>query len=396
MSDKNINILDNDFYDPLDIAGDKPKKDYVPKFEKDLAKAGGSLEALSAEKTKDTKLEIEKSVKEEPKPISEPVKKAEIKTAEVEINDDIFEFTQYHDDTLDDALPYIAPPPNEEMDYSIMDFSNDYDEEASTPTENIILEEMAAPTKPKLSAMTDSSRSAAQSLMKQMMMDDLDIEMEGNQKASLEELSDEYSSNIKRTEDLAAKDILDNDEKQLIKERLMQDIGYRPSNVNQKASNTMYNSLIAEKKIKASKKGFSVILLMVMLGVIDSFVIMYKLSWNESQLFSFLAYATALFSIIMFIKSRPAKITSSIFFALETIALIGPGLVKFVLDNQTQVDNYIETIIFFSVAIIISCVICLVLAKNQNVNAYITTNIKEERKKIEQGERVLKKVKKSK
>ena len=45
-----MSFNDNDFINDELIGGDAPAKPYVPKFEQDLQKAGGSLSALAQQK----------------------------------------------------------------------------------------------------------------------------------------------------------------------------------------------------------------------------------------------------------------------------------------------------------------------------------------------------------
>ena len=99
------------------------------------------------------------------------------------------------------------------------------------------------------------------------------------------------------------------------------------------------------------------------------------------SLFMYLSYATAAFSILLMIKAKPVKALSCVYFAVNTILLIGPGAVQFTLETGFRPNTYIETLVFYIVAIALSAIICIQLCTNANIDTFYTTNIAAERRK---------------
>ena len=84
----------------------------------------------------------------------------------------------------------------------------------------------------------------------------------------------------------------------------------------------------------------------------------------------------------MLIKLKPCKVLSSIYFAANTVILIGPGFIKFALDTNQAPEFYIQTLIFYVLAILISAYVCITLCTNENVEAYYTTQLLSDKKKV--------------
>ncbi len=417
---QNDNILDdnNNVLDPFEME-DKPQSTYVPKFERDLA-AMGSLEALSAAK----KAKHEKEdVQTDPDSISvsgidTSSLRSEEEYAELTVSEEETEFVSAQPDaeennenlqTLNafsadnEENPHYlyhtkSAEPEEErpLGKSFSDFAREAEEQerirAEKEQERLALRSLEGVAAVQLSDMDyDDSKDRSRALMKQMQMDDLAMELSST--ATVEEMSEEYAPTQKKAEDLSTKDVLDMDEKRLIKERLEKEIGKTPATRNQKTSLEMYHNLMNEQKIKKAKKGFFVVLLLVLCGIVCALITFFKLNWNEQMqafdeenklggMLMYLPIATGFFSLILLLKAKPFKICSCVYFALNTVVLIGPGFIKFALDTNQRPETYIQTLIFYIIAILLSALVCIQLCTSENVDAYYTTHLLTEKKKV--------------
>ncbi len=363
MDEKELN-LDGGILDPLELDNTPSSGGYVPKFERDLAKAGGSLDALSeAKKAEESKAAgaITADSSNSGEEYSELKAYEEKEPAPV--------YTENADDSYGSLEEYSAPAPvKQKYDTSDMDRSLD-----SVQVSADVLADMDY----------DSRKDSSRNLMKQMQLDSIAMDMDN--KPVLAEMSTEYAPSRKKNEDLYSKASLDKDEKQIIKERLEREIGKRPEGYNKKTSLQMYHDLMNEQKVKKAKKGFFVVLLIVALGFITAAISYFKLNWNGSNLFMYLPFATAFFSLILFFKAKACKIFSSIYFAINTAVLLGPGFIKFCIDNAPQGDvtkDNLITMLFFAAAIILSAVICAQLVTNEKIEAYYATHLLTEEKKV--------------
>ncbi|MGN0609086.1 MAG: hypothetical protein ACI4J6_07755 [Oscillospiraceae bacterium] len=398
MDDKELD-LNNDILDPLELNEENQNSGYVPRFERDLAKMG-SLEALSEAKKAENEQnaaviteeapedsyeapeeEYEEEFEEEYDPLEEVYNREEAVNSYSAENEDNPHY-QYH------TKPVTEEPAAEtRRAKSLADFAREAEEkerlaQKETPGNKFAdrgLEDVHV-SADMLSDMGYSERkNTAENIRRQMEMDDLAMEMGDAPK--LEEMSTEYAPTQKRAEDLVTKSRLDREEKQLMKERLEKEINKRPEGYSKKASLEMYNTLMREQKIKRAQKGFVVTVMLVAMGIITAVVTYFKLNWNNSQLFMYLSYATAAFSILLMIKVKAVKSLSCVFFAVNTILLIGPGAVQFTLETGFKPNTYIETLVFFIIAIALSAIICIQLCTNANIDTYYTTNIAAERRK---------------
>lgn len=398
MDDKELD-LNNDILDPLELNEENQNSGYVPRFERDLAKMG-SLEALSEAKKAENEQnaaviteeapedsyeapeeEYEEEFEEEYDPLEEVYNREEAVNSYSAENEDNPHY-QYH------IKPVTEEPAAEtRRAKSLADFAREAEEkkrlaQKETPGNKFAdrgLEDVHV-SADMLSDMGYSERkNTAENIRRQMEMDDLAMEMGDAPK--LEEMSTEYAPTQKRAEDLVTKASLDREEKQLMKERLEKEINKRPEGYSKKASLEMYNSLMREQRIKRAQKGCVVTVMLVAMGIITAVITYFKLNWNDSQLFMYLSYATAAFSILLMIKAKPVKALSCVYFAVNTILLIGPGAVQFTLETGFKPNTYIETLVFYIVAIALSAIICIQLCTNANIDTFYTTNIAAERRK---------------
>lgn len=391
--------------DPLDMDNGQSDSGYVPRFERELAQAG-SLKALSeakkAENTDDSisvdNLDLSSLHTAEGYDESDDADKDEY---DMDSADGLMTLGSYSADHEDNPhYQYHTKSQTEEerpAPKSIADFAREAEEQEralaekaseqpENGLENISLESIT------LSDMDyDAKKVQSRSLGQQMQLDEIALNM-GNRPV-LEEMSDEYVPTEKNTVDLASKESLDKDEKQLIRERLEQEIGKRPEGYNKKTSLEMYHNLMREQKIKKAKKGFFKVLLLIALGLITAVITYFKLNWNDAvQAFDesgklggilvYLPIATAFFSLILFFKVKSVKVISAVYFAANTVILIGPGFIKFALDTNQQPGTYVATLFFYILAILMSAYICIQLCTSEIVEAYYTTHLLSEKKKV--------------
>lgn len=406
MADNNI-LPGEDILDPIDMGDSGNNSGYVPKFERDL-EAAGSLKALSeakkAENSEDS-ISIDNIDLSSLRTEEEYAESIDTEETDIEVMDEddglmtLGAYSADHEDnphyqyhTKSQEAEEERPAPK-----SIADFAREAEEQERAAAEkkaaknersleNVSLESI------QLSDMDyNDKRAKSRALGQQSQLDE--IAMSLGKKPVLEEMSDEYIPTEKKTVDLAAKDELDKDEKQLIRERLEAEIGKRPEGYNKKTSLEMYHNLMNEQKVKKAKKGFFKVLLLIALGLLTAVITYFKLNWSDAaQAFDeegklggaliYLPIATAFFSLILFFKVKPAKVISTIYFAANTIILIGPGFIKFALDTDQQPDHYIVTLFFYILAILMSAYVCIQLCTSEVVEAYYTTNLITEKKKV--------------
>ncbi|MCD7730978.1 MAG: hypothetical protein LUI05_05720 [Oscillospiraceae bacterium] len=352
--EKNDSRFDDVDIDSLGLdEGGEGRGGHVPRFERDLAKAG-SLAALSQAKKAENEQDSDGAEEESPfyqyhtKPDSESG--GEVKRSK--------SFADFAREAEEEERRALEEKNRDKTDHSLDDVKVSAD----------MLSDMGYNEKKRTS----------DNIRHQMEMDSLAMEM-GN-KPVLEEMSTEYNTTQKRTADLASRESLDRDEKQLIKERLEKEIGKRPTGYNKKASVEMYHTLMKEQKIKRAKKGFFVILMLAAMGIIVSVITYTKLNWNDSQLFMYLAMGTLIFSLLMILKARVFKFLAGLYFAVNTVLLAAPGLFKFAFNTSNRPDAYIETLVFYIVAIALSAIICIQLCTSSNIDTYYTTHITKEKK----------------
>lgn len=404
MADNNLS--GDGILDPLDMEDSKNDGGYVPKFERDLAQAG-SLKALSEAKkaeNSDDSISVDNIDLSSLRTEEEYAESIEREEADIDVADEddgLMTLNAYSADHEDNPhYQYHTKSQTEEerpAPKSFADFAKEAEEK-----ERAMAEKAAASTDHNLDNVSlesvtlsdmdyDDKKAKSRSLGQQMQLDEIAMNM--GSRPILEEMSDEYVPTEKNTTDLASKETLDKDEKQLIRERLEKEIGKRPEGYNKKTSLEMYHNLMREQKIKKAKKGFFKVLLLIALGLITAVITYFKLNWNEAvQAFDetgklggilvYLPIATGFFSLILFFKVKSVKVISAVYFAANTIILIGPGFIKFALDTDQQPENYVMTLIFYLLAILMSAYVCIQLCTSEDVEAYYTTHLLTEKKKV--------------
>lgn len=316
---------------------------YIPRFERDLMKAGGDISALAEQK----------KAEEEQADGYAPTEEEAVGTALEAVPEDL-------PDGLPDGLP--------DIEYVYGD--DDYDsskplEEISA--ENIVLDDMTSGF--KLEEMRTERSSFASSLKHQMIADDLAMEIAA---AKLEEMSTEYGNDNMRQDDILSKDYLDKNERDVLKTRMKEELSAKPQGFNQKKSMEMAKKLMAEQKAKEAKKGFVMLLLVAVVGLISA-GLAYYLDMNEDGTKPYMDYipvAGVIFSLFMLVRSRFSRALSVLYFAVQTAALMY-GLIAYTLSPDSfSGDGYILKLALFVLAIGCSAFVGVKIVTGKKISIY--------------------------
>lgn len=303
---------------------------YIPRFERDLMKAGGDLSALAEQKK--TEKQVEKNA---------PAEEAYETVPEEELPD--IEYV-YGDDDYDSSRPL---------------------EEISA--ENIVLDDMTSGI--KLEEMQTERSSLASSLKHQMIADDLAMEIAA---AKLEEMSTEYGNDNMRQDDILSKDYLDKNERDVLKTRMKEELSAKPKGFSQKKSMEMAKKLMAEQKAKEAKKGFFMLILVAVVGLISAGLTFY-LDLNEDGTKPYMDYipvAGVLVSLFMLVRSRFSRALSVLYFAVQTAALMY-GLIAYTLSPDSfSNDGYILKLALFVLAIGCSAFVGIKIVTGKKIGIY--------------------------
>lgn len=393
--------LDDGILDPLELDGsDTANTGYVPKFERDLAQAGGNLNALSEAKKAETASSDEIKGEIDLSSLRSEEEYAELKAADEQETefvteeelDDYATLDAYnenpHTDTEQEIVSETRTGPK-----SFADFAREAEEaEKRAQAKKLLIDEKNLDgvdvSKTMLSDMKyDSRKDQSRSIRQQMEMDDIAISM-GN-KPVIEDMAKEYAPTPKKAEDLALKDVLDRDERQIIKKRLEDELGKNAHRSNKRTSLQMYHDLMNQQKVRKAKQGFFVVLLLMAFGIITAVISYFKLwtgnedLWSGIPVLMYIPFATGFFALLLLVKAKFAKILSTLYFAVNTVILIGPGFVKFCIDNsENGLSDHIFMVIYFVTAILLSAIICIQLCTNEKVEAYYSTHLITEDKKV--------------
>lgn len=307
---------------------------YIPRFERDLMKAGGDLSALAEQK----KAEEEQADGYDP---TEEASETEETAPEEELPD--IEYV-YGDDDYDSSRPL---------------------EEISA--ESIVLDDMTSSV--KLEEMRTDRSSLASSLKHQMIADDLAMEISA---AKLEEMSTEYGNDNMRQDDILSKDYLDKNERDVLKTRMKEELSAKPQGFNQKKSMEMAKKLMAEQKAKEAKKGFFMLILVALVGLVSA-GLAYYLDMNEDGTKPYMDYipiAGVVFSLFMLVRSRFSRALSVLYFAVQTAALMY-GLIAYTLSPDSfSNDGYILKLALFVIAIGCSAFVGVKIVTGKKIGIY--------------------------
>lgn len=350
---------ENDFFNS-DLS-DGGEGGYVPRFERELQNAGGNLSALAKEKAAENADSIDMEIDvsslrssfEEDAEMTDDSSEIEIEVAD-----------EYGGSEADEAETYA--------DEADIDFVYDEDYEYTGSLEDISVESIALDSiDVKVEEMRTDKSSMISSLKNQMQADDLAMSVENRPK--LDEMSDEYFPSHKKSVDIMSKDQLDKDEKELIKTRLKTEMERKPEGFDKKKSLAMYKKLMEEQKAKAAKRGFIMLLIAAATGFASA-VLIYLAKPNaggDQPLLDYLPVGAIVFSLFMMLKSKFAKIMSTLFFAACTVLLIYPGLFKYAFNTENQLaKNYVIQLVIYVAAVAMCAVTFIRLLTNKDIEEY--------------------------
>lgn len=376
----------NDIFDPIDTEPGADNSSYVPRFERDLQKMGGNLNALADAKKAEQQAEkaadvqnaqtAEEPEDEEPEEIYDYIDEPE------EQDETSFSTSPYHSAPMqDDSFKYQEDNycrgktveqlirENEEQDLiEAVKAQKLAAEEAYRNLEDVRI------TSDMLSDMGYNYKQQERKEKRQQQeFDELAKEIGGRPK--LQEMSDEIyaSAPLKKASTFDSQEALGRDEKQLIKERLQKEIDSRPKGINKKNSAELYKSLMHEQKVKRAKKGLFALVLMALGCIISSVLIYSKLNPDDLNILIYVSMGGVIFALLMLLKASFFRITSCIYFSAEAVFMVYT-CVNYSLNTERKPDNYFETLIYFIVVIAVCAIVAIQLATNANIDAFYTTS----------------------
>lgn len=382
----------NDIFDPIETGSSTVGGGYVPRFERDLQKMGGNLEALAdAKKAEQQAYENALSAKEQS--ADESVLESGADTDDYDDYDESADAAEYVEEDEEEIShsPYHSKPIEEES------YEDDGYRRGKT-VEELIRENEEQERIEEAKAKQRAAEEAYHNLediqvsadmisdmgynykqqerkdkLKQQELDELAMEI--GSKPKLEEMSTEYqpSAPLKKQSTFASQEALDREEKQLIKERLQKEIDSRPKGINKKNSAELYKSLMHEQKVKRAKRGMLSLIVMMVGGIIAALIIYSKLNPDGLKLMTYIAMGGVIFSLLMALKAKFFRTISCLFFSAETVFMVYT-CVNFALNTERKPDNYFETLICFIVVIAVCAIIAIQLATNANIESYYTTS----------------------
>ncbi len=362
---------ENDFMDDGFLSegnGTDGNSGYVPRFERDLKKAGGDLSALAKEKAGDGKesdsidMEIDVS----------SLKNEAYQNDSFGSSDVIGEF-EIEAENLPSA---DEKPAAAEADIDFI-YGEDENYDYTGKLEDISADSIALDSiDVKIEDMRTDKSSIISSLKNQIQADDLAMSVADRPK--IDEMSDEYFPSQRKSSDIMAKDQLDKDEKELIKNRLKTELEKKSEGYDKKKSLAMYKKLMDEQKAKSAKRGFIMLLTAAATGLISAFLI-YLAKPNASgqhPLMDYLPAGAIVFSLFMILKSKFAKIMSTLYFVACTVLLIYPGLIGYALDpeNQDLGREYVINLVIYAAAVAMCTITFMRLFMNKDIEEYYIYN----------------------
>ncbi|MGN1107091.1 MAG: hypothetical protein ACI4RH_10590, partial [Huintestinicola sp.] len=267
----------------------------------------------------------------------------------------------------DDNFIIEEDPPEDDETDSTFDFTDDYD--LPEPDKNsLVLEDLTARVRPIRSANEESARNIKEAIK----MNDLSMAV-GNVPV-LDDLSNEYKAPESQAADLMELDKLDDDQKRVLRQHLNEDLGKRPENFNARASQNIANRLLEEKRLKIAKKGFTISILPILMGLASAAICFFKMNWGEYQFFPYVAPFMLLGALMLLVKSKHVKLLSVSIYGICALIYAGLDLVLYTLNNS--ISDGIVHIIFGIAAVALNVISILILIKNEAVNTYYSGNFK--------------------
>lgn len=264
------------------------------------------------------------------------------------------------------ALEYIEKANNTPFEKENKKSSDDL---SDVDISNVVLDEMVDYS--KKSAGTSNAERAIKNMV---MLDEISQDMDSSTPV-LEDLSSEYSSARKKEKDklLSYDSVLNDAEKKAIKDRMHEEIYHKSDDLDKNREIYLKNKLLAESRIKKSKKGMGFTFLSMFM-ILGCTAIMFFLLHNYDEIFTYTSAVSLIAALLLFVRSGKAKSVSLFLLALTTIVLVVPGLVFMVLGLYgSPVDQRLYCVLF--VAAIALCIIpMIILSKNNYVYIYFHTN----------------------
>lgn len=354
---------ENDFMNDGFLSEENGRGGYVPRFERDLKNAGGDLSALAKEKIAENDGDIRMEAD-----VSSLRSEAEVGTG----SPDVIEEFEIEVENLPSAEESTVSEEDAEADIDFI-YGEDESYNYAGSLEEISAESIALDSiDVKIEDMRTDKSSMISSLKNQMQADDLAMSVENRPK--LDEMSDEYFPSQRKSSDIMAKEQLDKDEKELIKSRLKTEMEKKPEGYDKKKSLAMYKKLMDEQKAKAAKRGFIMLLIAAATGFASALLI-YLTEPNaggEHPMMDYLPVGAIVFSLFMLVKSKFAKILSTLYFVACTVLLIYPGLVGYALDpdNQTLGKEFVIKLVIYVAAVAMCAVTFIRLFMNKDIEEY--------------------------
>lgn len=324
--------MDDTFMDIIDI----PETPNVPKFEQDLQEAGGDISTLVKEKENKNKVSFD-----------------EIDTNSLKYEEEL-PVQRYDNDNI--RTDNIRKDADDDFIYDDDGFSGNLDEISA---EDIALDDMYVKAEEKSPTVQTEKKT----------------EEKISDVPKTEDMSKELALNAKKTEELVQKDMLDNSEKEFIKNRLKAEIESKPEGYDQKKSIEMYRRLMAEQKEKQAKHGFSMLILTAIFGILAAaalFVLNNKSPEACGKLPSLNIFVTGavFFSAAMLVRAKLFRLLSALFFIVSTAVLAGLGLFGYISSGASSEDGFAVNVLLYAAAIIFSAAAAVRLAVNKDIKAY--------------------------
>lgn len=324
--------MDDTFMDIIDI----PETPNVPKFEQDLQEAGGDISTLVKEKENKNKVSFD-----------------EIDTNSLKYEEEL-PVQRYDNDNI--RTDNIRKDADDDFIYDDDGFSGNLDEISA---EDIALDDMYVKAEEKSPTVQTEKKT----------------EEKISDVPKTEDMSKELALNAKKTEELVQKDILDNSEKEFIKNRLKAEIESKPEGYDQKKSIEMYRRLMAEQKEKQAKHGFSMLILTAIFGILAAaalFVLNNKSPEACGKLPSLNIFVTGavFFSAAMLVRAKLFRLLSALFFIVSTAVLAGLGLFGYISSGASSENGFAVNVLLYAAAIIFSAAAAVRLAVNKDIKAY--------------------------
>lgn len=270
-------------------------------------------------------------------------------------------------------------PPLEDIDATKLSESKHIEKNFSTlpPLNDISIGEIQLDNI-KTDYISDDNSTAVKSIANQIKLDDISLEMSESAPV-LEDLSTQYKPTYNKAKaDEQFRPVEKKSEKQLIKERLQREINRVPDQIDKKESLALYKKLMEEKKIKDAHKGLVSTIFVMVFGIMSAFISYFFLDWSSQAVFKYLAIAAMVFSLLLLIKLKFVKVLCTIFFAVNTLILLIPGVIKFAIQSEMAEANetsFIKTLILLVAATLLSAISCFQLATSDKIEAFYSTKI---------------------